>query len=57
VQWKAFMTRGRLSPPELALADAVEQIAPFLGPPLDAARRGTTIAAAWSPSRAAWTNA
>jgi hypothetical protein len=54
MQWKAFMTRGRLAPPELTLAEVVEQVAAFLGPPLDAARRGTALAVAWSPTRATW---
>jgi hypothetical protein len=53
-QWRAFMTRGRLAPADLTLADAVDFIARFLWPPLEAARNGREFAAAWAAKGPAW---
>ncbi len=53
-QWKAFMTRGRLAPANLPLAHVVDFIAPFLWPPLEAARDGRELAAEWAPKGPAW---
>ena len=53
-QWKAFMTRGRLAPHDLTLAHVVNLIAPFLWPPLEAARDGRELGAAWAPKGPAW---
>jgi len=53
-QWKAFMTRGRLEPADLTLAHVVDAIAPFLWPPLEAARDGRELATAWAPKGPRW---
>jgi len=53
-QWKAFMTRGRLAPADLMLAHVVDFIAPFLWPPLEAARDGRELATAWAPKGPRW---
>lgn len=53
-QWKAFMKRGRFAPAEMTLASVVDTIAPFLWPPLDAAREHRELNALWSAKGPAW---
>jgi predicted nucleotidyltransferase component of viral defense system len=53
-QWRAFMTRGRLTPGDRTLAHVVTSIAPFLWPPLEAAGRGRELDSSWSPKGPTW---
>jgi len=54
IQWRAFVKRGHLGPAGLELATVVDHLAPFLWPPLDAARRGAEFRRDWSPKGPAW---
>jgi Nucleotidyl transferase AbiEii toxin, Type IV TA system len=46
-QWKAFVTKGRLT--EVTLESVGESIHGFAWPPLDAARAGRLLNASWAP--------
>ncbi|NOU34504.1 MAG: nucleotidyl transferase AbiEii/AbiGii toxin family protein [Polyangiaceae bacterium] len=48
-QWKAFLSKTTLLPPRTALDEVVTLIAPFVLPPLDAARDGHAFEVTWKP--------
>jgi predicted nucleotidyltransferase component of viral defense system len=49
-QWRAFLSRGRLSDVPSSLGTITDRLADFLWPPTNAARRAGDFAAAWLPS-------
>jgi hypothetical protein len=52
-QWKAFVSKTRLLPTSTMLDEVVGAIAPFVLPPLEAAREARDFDATWKP-RGPW---
>lgn len=50
VQWRAFLTRGRLSDVPADLGTVTDRVREFLWPPSDAAREMRQFSAAWLPA-------
>jgi predicted nucleotidyltransferase component of viral defense system len=48
-QWKAFVSKAPLLPKTTTLDEVVQVIAPFVLPPLEAAREGQKFTAIWKP--------
>ncbi len=48
-QWQAFLRRSTMQENQIGLPEVVETIAQFVGPVLDAARRGTALPYVWLP--------
>jgi predicted nucleotidyltransferase component of viral defense system len=49
-QWQAFVRRSRIDTGDTDLAQIIEEIAPFLLPPLQAAAQGISFSASWQPN-------
>ncbi len=52
-QWARFLKKNRLSSARQDLGQVVERLARFLGPVIDAARRGSDVDLVWRP-RGPW---
>lgn len=48
-QWAAFIRKGRLAAPGLALSDLIPFLTTFLLPPVEAVTQGRLFEATWAP--------